>query len=273
MTTFAHQAADWIQKRVSHFHPKIGIILGSGAGELANRIDNRTSIPYSELSGFHTTTVSGHAGILHLGNLGGVPVACYQGRAHYYEGINPVVIKTMVRTLKLIGCETLLITNAAAAINKKISTGDLALITDHINFQFNNVLVGPNEEDFGPRFISMQEVYDPTLQKQFLRAAKALNIKLKSGVYVGVLGPAYETPAEINAFRILGADLVGMSTIAEATVARHCNMRVAAISIITNMASGLAKTKITHEEVLEAGQKATKKLSDLLTQFVSQYES
>jgi xanthosine phosphorylase len=270
-STASHDALKIIHQRATNFTPKIAIILGSGSGALAEHIEKTVVIPYQDLPGFHTTTVAGHKGNLYLGKIKGVPVACLQGRPHYYEDVSNDVIKTMIRTLKLMGCETLLATNASGSIRKEIPAGSLVLINDHINFQFNSVLVGENDESFGPRFISLQDLYDRQLRKQILNAAKKLKIKMKEGIYIGVIGPSYETPAEINAFRIWGADVVGMSTIPEVIVAHHCGMRVAAISVVTNMAAGLANTEITHEETLHNAQMAADRLVPLVINFVAEY--
>lgn len=271
MTSTAHDALKIIRQRTAGFIPKIGIILGTGLGPLAEQLENITVIPYQDLPGFCVTTVPGHQGNLLLGTIQNVPVACLQGRLHYYEDVSSSSIKTLVRTLKLLGCETLLTTGAAGSLNPKLAVGSLVLIRDHINFQFRSVLVGENDESFGPRFISLQDAYDPALRQQMLAIAKKLKTPLKEGVYIGVLGPSYETPAEIHAFRMWGADIVGMSTVPEVIVARHCGMRVVAISAVTNMAAGLATTEITHEEALAHGQQTMQKFVPLVKAFIADY--
>ncbi len=268
MTIAAYDVAKIIQHRLPGFKPKIAMILGSGSGDLAHQIEDPTIIPYSELPGFHTPTVEGHGGKLYLGKIKGVSMVCLQGRAHYYEGIDNAVIKTMVRSMKLLGCETWLATNAAGSLQKKMKPGGLVLVKDHINFQFNSALVGPNEDDFGTRFPGMEDAYDLGIRKEFLRIAKKLKIPLVEGVYLGVVGPSFETPAEINAYRILGADLVGMSTIPEVIVARHCAMKVGVISVVTNMAAGMSDEKITHEAALKMGKTASEKLIALISAYL-----
>lgn len=278
MKNSAEIATSIIQKMVPGFKPKIGLILGSGLRPLADQIQNARAIDFEEIPGFPKLTVAGHSGQLSLGTLYGVPVACMQGRPHWYEGYSLVnkdlpreLLTTPVRTLKLLGCEILIITNAAGSLRPEVTPGNLVLVNDHINFQFNNPLVGPNDNEFGPRFVSMEDAYDPALRKQFLELAKKLNISLTEGVYLGVLGPSFETPAEIRAFRILGADVVGMSTIPEVILARHCGLHVVTISVITNMAAGLGAEKITHEVTLAGAKKGINQLISLISGFLESY--
>lgn len=258
------EPAKVIQARTPNFKPKIGLILGSGLGSLADQIENAVAIPYSELPGFPVSTVAGHAGRLVLGTLGGVPVACCQGRVHGYEGTSAESFKIFIRTLKLIGCETLFITNASGSLQSDVGPGELMQITDHINLNPGNPLVGPNDEEFGPKFFPMDDAYDPLLQKRFQDVAEQLDIKLAKGVYVGVMGPCFETPAEIRAFRTLGGDCVGMSTVSEVLVARHCGLRVAAVAAITNFAAGMSDELITHEGTLHHGKIAASNLAKLI---------
>jgi len=263
-TSYPAQAVDYIKNRAANFQPKLGLILGSGLGELANQIKNPIKFNFSELPGFPVSTVSGHAGCLILGELGGMPVACYQGRVHAYEGASAQEFKTFIRTLKLLGCETLLITNSSGSLRPEVGPGELVLISDHINFHFGNPLIGPNDEEFGPRFFSMDHVYDAKIRQSCLKTAEQLDIKLHEGVYISVLGPCFETPAEIRAFRTLGADVVGMSTVPEVIVARHCGLRVAVVSVITNFAAGMSAEEISHEGTLHYGKLGTAKLTRLL---------
>lgn len=195
---------------------------------------------------------------------GGTPVACLQGRAHYYEGKSHAAIRDPIRTLKLLGCETLILTNAAASLRKEVIPGSIVCITDHINFQGQNPLLGPNDESFGPRFPSLQHAYDEFLINLTQETAADLNLKIYDGIYLATLGPCYETPAEIRAFKILGADVVGMSTVSEVIVARHCNMKVLTLSTITNMACGMTDEYLTHEAVLEVAKGVASDLSNLL---------
>lgn len=261
---------DVIKQYAPDFKPRLGLILGSGLGGVADIIEDAIAIPYGAIPGFAVSTVAGHAGRLLLGFLQGIPVACLQGRAHRYEGAHDAQIRTMVRTLKMLGCEELIITNAAGSLHPEVGEGSLMLITDHINFQTSTPLTGPNDEEFGPRFFPLDPAYDPQMCEGIRRAAKALDIALTEGVYLAVLGPNYETPAEIRAFRILGADAVGMSTVPEVIVARHCGLRVAAISSITNMAAGLSKEAANHEEVLHFGALAAKNLTRLIIAYVQE---
>lgn len=266
------QAATTIANRAPGFKPKLGLILGSGLGILAEQIQNPVSIPYTELRGFPISTVPGHAGRLVLGELGGVAVACFQGRVHAYEGANANDFKIFIRTLRLIGCESLLITNAGGSLHMDVKPGQLLLINDHINLHPGNPLVGPNDDEFGPRFFALDNAYDKNLRARFHEIATQLQIPLKEGVYLGIIGPNFETPAEIRAFRLLGADALGMSTVPEVLVARHCGLRVAVISAITNFAAGLSDEKITHENTLHYAQLAAGDLSRLLIGFLESYQ-
>ncbi len=269
MQTSQVNAAHIIKKRHPNFIPKIGLILGSGLNSLADHIQDAHFIPYAELPGFSEATVVGHVGRLVLGYLNNVPVVCLQGRPHYYEGIANQEIQVLIRTLKLLGCEILLATNAAGSLNLAAAPGSLMLITDHINFQFNNPLVGHNHDEFGPRFVNMENAYDRKLRALMRTTAIEHDIELHQGIYLGVLGPSFETPAEIRAFKLLGADAVGMSTIAEVIVARHCGLRVVAVSAITNYAAGLNENELSHEETLHYGNKASKALLTLTENFIA----
>lgn len=250
------------------FIPKVGLVLGSGLGSLAEQIQNAEHFSFFDLFGFGHSSVKGHKGTLTAGYLFGVPVVCLQGRPHYYEGNSDDVMRTPIRTMKALGCEILVLTNAAASTNVDVKPGRLVLIKDHLNFFFRNPLVGPNDDQFGTRFPAMDDAYDPELRQLFLSAADQLNIPLIEGVYLGVLGPSYETPAEIRAYTLLGANCVGMSTIPEVIVARHSGLKVAAISTITNLACGLSEEKLSHDDVLEVGKKASGNLLNLLKLFL-----
>ena len=268
LTSQQARAARAIKARRPDFTPKVGIILGSGLGALADNIENAISIPYDELPDFGNATVEGHDGFLVLGYLEGVPVACLKGRRHFFEGISNPMVQTLVRTLKLLGCEILLATNAAGSMDLEATPGSLMLITDHINFSFNNPLVGRNDDEFGPRFIGMEDAYDPELRELMLNTAKEQNITLRQGVYLGVLGPSFETPAEIRMFKMWGASAVGMSTVPEVIVARHCGLKVVVVSAVTNFASGLSDTKLTHEETLHFADKASGDMLKLVKNFI-----
>lgn len=271
MTLASYDAFKEIRRRAPNFQPKLAIVLGSGLGELSNEIEETIVISYCKLPGFYKPKIVGHTGNLYLGKIKDVSISCLCGRVHYYEGADNNTIKTMVRTMKLLGCETWLATNAVGSLREDIEPGTLVLVRDHINFQFNNVLLGQNEDDFGPRFISMEDAYDSHFRAQFLKIANQLKINLPEGVYFGVLGPTFETPAEINAYRILGADIIGMSTIPEVVTARHCNMRVSVISVVSNFAAGMTKEKLTHEQTLRGVKLATGKLTKLILNFIQKY--
>lgn len=271
MTQSAIQSAKIIAQKAPGFKPVLAMTLGSGLGDLANLLQDVVKIPYADLVDFPPCTVAGHAGNLFLGKLNGVPVAFLQGRAHFYEGVSPVVAKTYVRTMKLIGCESFLITNAAGSMRDDIHPGDLVLITDYINFQFQNVLVGHNEDEFGPRFIGVEDAYNMDLRKKLLAAAADLKMDLKQGIYFAVLGPQFETPAEIRAFKNMGGDVVAMSAINEVVVAHHCGMKVAMISSISNMAAGMSKEKLSHELTLSGVKKGAEKLQQLMLKFIGAY--
>jgi xanthosine phosphorylase len=202
-----------------------------------------------------------------LGTLSGLPLACLQGRSHLYEGGGAEGIRTMVRTLKLIGCSVLVLTNAAGSLRAEMEAGSLMLIADHINMQPFNPLVGPNDEAFGPRFLGLEDAYDPGLRALLRESAASSGVTLHEGVYVACLGPSFETPAEVRAIARLGGDAVGMSTVPEAIVARHCGLRVAGISVVTNLAAGLGAEKLSHEQTLAQAGRAAERLQALLADF------
>lgn len=260
-----HDAAAFLKAKLGHRSPRVGIVLGSGLGPLADRIADAVAIPYSEIPGFHVSGVAGHAGRLVAGTFAGVPVACLQGRVHLYEGVAPAAIKHPIRTLKALGIDRLVLTNAAGSLNAPVDEGSLVLISDHIAWAGLCPLVGPNDEEWGPRFFPMTDAYDPALRGVLGRAAGKLGIALPEGVYAWYLGPNFETPAEIRALRTLGADVVGMSTAPEVMVARHCGLRVAAISAITNLAAGMrAGQHLSHDHTQAIAARIGKDLSALL---------
>ena len=258
------EASKFIQGKLDGRTPKIGIILGSGLGLFADKVSDAVEIPYSDIPNFHNTTVKGHDGRLVIGKVKGVDVAVFQGRFHFYEGhdLNDVVLP--VRALSLIGVETLILTNASGGISSDYSPGELVYLTDHINLTGDNPLIGKNEERFGVRFPDMSESYSKELNNTFIATAKELSIDLKPGVYAGVLGPSYETPAEIRMLRVLGADLVGMSTVPETIAANHAGLKVCCISCITNLASGISKEKLNHDDVKDVANMAMEKFTNLL---------
>lgn len=261
-------AADLILNSTPH-RPKIGLVLGSGLGELANAIEDATVIPYESIPGFPSSTVHGHGGRLVIGTLEGKVVLCQQGRTHFYEGYSMAQVTFAVRVMHLIGIETLILTNAAGGVNPAFNAGDLMLINDHINFvgmSGNNPLIGQNEEQFGPRFPGMSQTYDRSLRRLSKQVATEKGIDLKEGVYVGLSGPMFETPAEVRMIRLLGGDAVGMSTVNEVTVARHAGMRTLAFSSITNKGIDQLDTELdtNHEEVLEVGAIIVPRLTALI---------
>lgn len=250
------------------FAPKVGMILGSGLSSLADQISNPVTIPYQAIPGLQVGGVSGHASLLVMGYLGDIPVVCLRGRLHLYEGVSYDSIRILIRIVKQLGCETLIVTCAAGSMQEEAGPGELMMITDHINSHPGNPLAGPNDESIGPRFVSMENAYDLGLQEIMQGAADKLNITLHKGVYISVLGPSFETPAEIRAFTRWGADAVGMSVVPEVILARHCGMRVACVAAITNLAAGLSNEKISHEGTLHFGEIAARKLTKLVPAFV-----
>jgi purine-nucleoside phosphorylase len=247
------------------FLPEIGLILGSGLGVLADSIENVTVIHYQEIPHFPVSTVEGHAGELVIGELQGKRVVLMKGRFHMYEGYAAETVAFPVRVMKALGVKTLLVTNAAGGINTSYGPGDLMLIKDHINFMFQNPLIGPNEAELGVRFPDMSEAYSQRLRAVAREVAAEADLALQEGVYVGLRGPSYETPAEIRMLRTLGADAVGMSTVPEVIAARHAGLEVLGISCISNMAAGILPQPLSHEEVMETTDKVKDQFLRLVT--------
>ena len=263
MFTKAKEAHKFVQEKLQGRSPRLAIVLGSGLGDFADKVEDRIEIKYSEIPHFHKTSVKGHKGRLVCGFINGVEVIVMQGRFHAYEGHSQEIVTLPVRTLGLLGVKTILLTNAAGGINPQYSPGDLVCITDHINLTGKNPLIGINDDEQGERFPDMSNAYNPELNESLYDCAKQLNIDLKSGVYAAVLGPSYETPAEVKMLGILGADLVGMSTFAETISAHHMGMRVCAISCVTNLAAGLSAEKLDHDDVKNVANMAMQKFTDL----------
>jgi xanthosine phosphorylase len=247
--------------------PRLGIVLGSGLGGIADALDDPVAIPYGELPGFPQPSVAGHGGQLVLGRLGGLPVACLQGRRHVYEGGPATGMAVPVRALRRVGAEALLVTNAAGSLRAENRPGSLMAIADHINLLGVNPLTGPNDDAIGPRFPSLRDAYDPELRERLQAAAARLGIRLPEGVYLATAGPSFETPAEIRAFRTLGADAVGMSTVPEVILARHCGLKAVAVSAITNLAEGMDGEALSHAQTLRFAAVAAKDLSRLIAGF------
>jgi xanthosine phosphorylase len=252
----------------SHGAPRVGIVLGSGLGAVADAVQDAVTIGYEELPGFPRPTVHGHAGRAVLGQLRGVPVCVLMGRAHLYEGGDAAPRTTPVRALAAAGAEVLVLTNAAGSLRPEVGPGRLMAISDHVNLTGHNPLVGPNDEAIGPRFPSLADAYDAALRAQLHEVAAGLGIDLAEGVYLAVSGPSFETPAEIRAFRTMGADAVGMSTVHETILARHAGMKVAAVSAISNLAEGMSDVPLSHEQTLADAQRAAGDLARLLEGFV-----
>ena len=258
-------AAEAVRKKAKQ-QPIIGLVLGSGLGAFAQGLAGRETIPYDQIPYFPVPTgVVGHAGELVLGSVGSTPVVVLSGRIHYYEGRPIQDVAFPVRVLARLGVRAVVLTNAAGGVRLTFRPGDLMLMTDHINGFGTNPLIGPNEEALGPRFPDMSAVYDPVLRKIVRSTASKLKIPLRQGVYIGLHGPSYETPAEIRAVRRLGADAVGMSTVPEAIALRHAGVRVVGISTITNMAAGILKQPLEHDEVLKTTVRVGARFVKLLT--------
>jgi purine-nucleoside phosphorylase len=246
-------AVDFLESRTP-FRPRVAVVLGSGLGAFADELADRIAIPYAEIPGWPCSTAIGHTGQLVLGKLGSLAVAIMAGRAHLYEGYTPAQVTFGVRVLGCLGVRSMVLTNAAGGINLALERGGLVLISDHINLQGSNPLAGPNDDSLGPRFPDMSEAYVRRLRAIAHEVSSELGIRLTEGVYAAMLGPSYETPAEIRYLRTIGADVVGMSTVPEVIVANHMGIAVLGISCVTNMAAGILPQKISHAEVLETGE-------------------
>jgi xanthosine phosphorylase len=263
-------AAAVLAERAGGLTPRLGIVLGSGLGGLVDGLQDAVAVPYRDLPGFPEPGVAGHQGAVVLGLLAGTPVACLQGRRHVYEGGDPGAMRGPVRAMKALGAEILLVTNAAGSLRPDVGPGRLMVLADHINLLGVNPLTGPNDDAVGPRFPSLRDAYDPELRALLHAAAAHLGIDLAEGVYLATAGPSFETPAEIRAFRTLGADAVGMSTVPEVILARHCGLRVAAVSAITNLAEGMGGEELSHEQTLRNAAVASRDLVRLVERFAGE---
>jgi purine-nucleoside phosphorylase len=261
-------AAEAINGKINE-QPTIGLILGSGLGELADEIENAVKIDYNDIPNFPVSTVEGHAGRLVIGQLHNKTVVAMQGRFHFYEGYSMQEVTFPVRVMKALGVETIIVTNACGGMNSEFAAGDLMLITDHINMTGQNPLIGRNEAELGPRFPDMSRAYTPQLVEKVEEVAAKLDIKLQKGVYAGITGPTYMTPAELIMVRNLGADTIGMSTVPEVIVASHMSMKVIGISCITDMAIGEELEPLTHEQVVEVANRTKPKFINLVKNIVS----
>lgn len=262
-------SAEYIKSK-TRFEPKIGLILGSGLGAIANKIENAEYYNYNDIPNFPVSTVEGHAGRLVIGNFQEKQVIAMQGRFHYYEGYTMQEITCPIRVMKLLGVDTLIVTNASGAVNKHFNAGDLMIISDHINFSGANPLIGKNLDEFGTRFPDMSNAYDKTLREKAKTIAEKLEIPVQEGVYAMFSGPNYETPAEVRMARIMGADAVGMSTVPEVLIANHCGMKVLGISCATNMAAGILEQPLNHVEVMETSERVKDKFIKLMTNIIKE---
>jgi purine-nucleoside phosphorylase len=248
--------------------PDTMIILGSGVNEFVNNISDSQTVSYKELFNYDTDVSIGHSGKLHLGYINSKPMLVLEGRKHYYEEVSDSDMRQMIQSFASIGVKNIVLTNACGGMNESFKPGDIMVIEDHINMMGRNPLVGKNKQSLGERFVDMSEPYDLEFRSIIESVARKENIEVQHGVYVSYIGPSYETKAEIRAFRMLGGDAVGMSTVPEVIIARHANMRVLGLSLITNMSTGVTKNKLSHKEVLEVGKQSVNKLSKLLLGFL-----
>ena len=263
------QAVAAIQAKIGNLKPRLAMVAGSGLGSVGELVESPITISYADIPGFPAPGVHGHKGQLVVGEINGVAVILLLGRVHVYEGAESWRLKVMIRTMKRLGCEFLFLTNAAGSCHLEIPAGEIVMITDHINFMGQNPLMGPNEDEFGPRFVDLDECWDVELREHLRCCARELDIKLHEGVYAAWMGPAFETPAEIRMLARLGADTVGMSTVPDNIVARHCGLRCVGVSLITNYGCGLAPEKISHDRTLAEAAKGAPKLLRLFERFLS----
>jgi purine-nucleoside phosphorylase len=268
----AENAASSIRSCTS-LEARIAIVLGSGLGDFAEEFKESVALPYREIPGFVSSTAEGHVGRLVIGKVEGVPVLAMQGRVHYYEGYSLEEVTFPIRAFKLLGIDTLILTNAAGGVDVELTQGALMVISDHLNLMGVNPLRGPNDERFGPRFPDMSEVYSRELQELVIEEARQMGVTLRRGIYAGLAGPSYETAAEIHMLRAFGADAVGMSTVPEAIVARQMGIKVLGISCITNMAAGISESPINHEEVMETGRRVRETFTQLLRRVIAKAPS
>ncbi len=261
------ETVQYIQSKIGHTKPQVGFVLGSGLGEFADSIKDQKVIPFKDIPGFKKPKVAGHSGELVYGKLGDIPVVALKGRVHFYEGHTTDEVVYPIRTLAKLGIETIVITNSSGGLKKTMRPGEFMVITDHINLTGHNPLVGPNDETLGPRFPDMTETYNKKLAQKMTQALKKIKAKHSNGVYCGVLGPSYETPAEVRYLQKIGGGAVGMSTVMEVIAARHMGLKIVGLSCITNAAAGILNKPLNHKEVTDAAQKATKSFCKALTEF------
>ncbi len=264
-----NKSIDYIQEKIKN-QPEIGIVLGSGLGDFADAIEDKIEIPYTEIPGFPVSTVKGYDGKLIFGQINSKEVCVMKGRIHYYEGYDIKEVVYPIEVLAGLGIKTIILTNAAGGVNTDFEPADLMIITDHINLMGKNPLIGPNDEDLGPRFPDMTDLYNKELVEIAENSAKKLGIGIKEGVYMYFTGPSYETAAEVRMARILGADAVGMSTVPEAIIARHRGLKILGISTITNISTGILDTPLDHTEVVEVGKEVAGKFKELLKEIIEE---
>ncbi len=256
----------------SRLVPRLGLVLGSGLGDIADAVYDATAIHFDELPGWPAASAPGHAGRILLGQLEGVPVACLQGRLHLYEGHHPRTVVEPVLLMGRLGARTIVLTNASGGVNERFAPGTLMAIADHLNLTGHSPLIGPNDDASGQRFPDLVGAWSPSLRDQLHRAAIEEGVRLEEGIYAGLVGPAYETPAEVRMLRILGADAVGMSTVMEAIAARWAGLELCGVSLITNAGAGITGDALTHEEVLAAANEAGPELARVLRRFVARLD-
>jgi len=264
-----NEAADYIKSKIGDMKPKISIILGSGLGVLSDEFESKVVIPYKEIPGFPISTVEGHAGELIIGILNGVEIIAMNGRFHYYEGYDLKQTTFPIRVFKLLGVETLIITNASGGINLNYEAGDFMVINDQLSFFAESVLRGQNDDDFGVRFPDMSKVYNRELIEKVKPIIQKYTGRAQEGVYAYMKGPTFETPAEIRALRVLGADAVGMSTVPEAVIANHCGMKICGISCVTNMAAGVKDEVLSHDDVKETAERVKYTFKEIIKEFIT----
>lgn len=264
MTDLAKAALKHVQSKVQNFQPRVGMILGSGLGGLIEGMDVVERIPYTECPGFFVSTVVGHKGEFVFGHLDGVPVVAMNGRVHLYEGASTAQVLAPVRLMRLLGCESLIVTAATGSLRKEVGPGSIVLLKDQINLSGVNVLVGPNDADYGPRFQGMENAYDPQFRKLARYTADHLDIEVTEGVYMGLMGPTYETKIEVKMYAMLGGDVVGMSVVNDVIAANHCGLKVLGFALVTNFAAGLSDTLVNHQEVIDIANESGGKLAHLV---------
>lgn len=262
------EAVDYIRSK-THFKPKIGLILGSGLGAFVSEIEEEISFPFAELPYFEATRVEGHIGNLIFGRLGGVEVAALRGRVHYYEGFSMEQVVFPTRTMAMLGIESLIITNSSGGLGSNMKPGDFMIVEDHINLMGNNPLMGPNISELGPRFPDMTQAYDLELREKLEKVLIEQKINYHKGIYCAVSGPTYETPAEVKFLTLIGGKVVGMSTVPEVIAANHLGLRVVALSCITNLASGMSKKRLSHNEVIQTAKTVEQDFSRILKNYIS----